>query len=962
MAAYSSTQSGNFNSAATWGGSGWPDTNTDTFTVNAGHTVTYNLTTPLNEGLGSSVVNSGGTFIMDNNTAIRFNGAGTYHFAVSGNFIVRPGCKTLLKGTTSSERIYDIRPLSFVPTTATGTSGQNTITVASNVTQIIVGNKVSGTGIAAGAYVTNISGNVLTLSKNNTGTVSGNLTVGNYVEIIGSEGMPITTVATAVTTSNHQQGFIVAADATNFVVGDWIAVYTRNPTDATVDRNDEGFIVHDKSSNTIYIREFVGPTTTISSASGNTITVANAKIFRTWQKLIFGTGANRNILGITGINYDTNVITLSANVTGTVTGLSVYTTGPLQLKTVGDKIRKVATTVSVQSVSTATTITLSSVAGLSVGDEVIIDALWNVTATSYTDELPEKRNITAINGNVITLNQSLGYIAFVGAFVTRVTRDIKFISDYETTLVLTAAQSFAVGDVITQAFSGASAVVKTATTSSTSVIVHDIFGQFVTGTANSPFISRNGTLLAGNVSLTTVTLSTTQGHSGFGFARNATFTTNQLPVLYFRDVQVDTFSNVNATSSRLWVRGFWSSHENTFGGVSFEGITYCKPNQTDTFNYQDNSIFINRYLHDFEVKCCVIWNSVNGIVFNEGYDLRNGAAFNNIVSRAETTGLAIQHMDNANASFNSAGGGAYEFAFNYLHRMDDRALVVEVVRTPGRGIHHNWTNVSQFRAVDIGITYTQAMLYQNRFEAYFEPIAALGSNEHNLIYNEWVPANSLFDFYRETGFQQNNHSVTFTSSVVSMEHNYEHDAVTVYIPGGVRVWDNTEQAWRTFFDDDAGVADTGLSEVYYVPPNAVLKAKGIIKLAPDFGTTPPKLEIRGTMDRAYAGTNGSFSGDQPFRGYVVSQNFDPTNTSEYQTVELEFTSKPWGRTVTVGVINQASASNSFIGWWEKPIEIEYSILPSQPFLDTGINNFSSKIYTTDNQAIKKVRIAGGRLI
>ena len=962
MAAYSSTQSGNFDSAATWGGSGFPSANTDTFTVNAGHTVTYNITTPLNEGLGSSVVNSGGTFIMDNNTVIRFNGAATYHFAVSGNFIVRPGCKTLLKGTTSSERIYDIRPLSFVPTTATGTSGQNTITVASNVARIIVGNKVSGTGIAAGSYVTNIAGNVLTLSKNNTGTVSGNLTVGNYVEIIGSEGMPITTVASAVTTSNHQQGFVVAADATNFVVGDWIAVYTRGTTDALVDRNDEGFIIHDKDSNTIYIREFVGPTTTISSASSNTITVANAKIFRTWQRLIFGTGANRNILGITGINYDTNVITLSANVTGTVTGLPVYTTGPLQLKAVGDKIRKVATTVSVQAVSTATTITLSSVAGFNVGDEVIIDALWNVAATSYTDELPNKRNITAINGNVITLNQSLGYIAFVSAFVTRVTRDIKFIGDYETTLVLTAAQSFAVGDVITQAFSGARAVVKTATTSSTSVIVHDIFGQFVTGTANSPFISRNGTLLAGNVSLTTVTLSTTQGHSGFGFARNATFTANQLPVLYFRDVQVGTFSNANSTSSRLWVRGFWSSHENTFGGVEFEGITYCKPNQTDNFNHHDNAIFINRYLHDFEIRCCVVWNSVVGIRFNEGYDLRNGSAFNNIISRSETGGLYIDHMANSGAGFNQPAGAAAEFAFNYMHRIDDVGLYIATVRAPGRGVHHNWVNVTQLRAFQAGLTYTQAIIYQNRFQSYFEPAYPEASNEHNLIYNEWMPAYRLFEFSRDNNYHLHNQSVTFTNSLVSLEHNYEIDAVTVYILNGMRVWDNAEQAWRTSFDDDAGAIDTGLAEVYYIPANAVLKVKGTIKLAPDFGTTPPKLEIRGTMDRFHAGTNGSFSGDQPFRGYVTSANFDAANKSTYQTVELTFDPKPWGRTVTVGVINRASASNSFRGWWEKPIEVDYSILPAQQFIDTGINNFSSKIYTTDNEAIKKIRIAGGRLI
>ena len=962
MAAYTSTQSGNFNDAATWGGSGFPNANTDTFTIAAGHTVTYNLTTPLNEGLGSSVVNSGGTFIMDNNTVIRFNGASTYHFACSGNFIKKPGAKTLLKGTTAAERIYDIRPSSFVPTTATGTSGQNTITVASNVAQIIVGNKVSGTGIAAGSFVTAINGNVLTLSKNNTGTVSGNLTVGNYVEIIGSEGMPITTVATAVTTAQHQQGFIVAADATNFVAGDWIAVYTRGTTDALVDRNDEGFIIHDKSGNTIYIREFVGPTTTISSASSNTITVANAKIFRTWQKLIFGTGANRNILGITNIDYDTNVITLSASVTGTVTGLPVYTTGPLQLKAVGDKIRKVATTVSVQAASNATQITLSSVAGLSVGDEIIVDALWSTTATSYTDELPNKRNITAINGNVITINQSMNHISFVGAFVTRVTRDIKFISDYETTLTLSSAQSFAIGDEITQAFSGAKAVVKAATSSSTTVLVHDIFGQFITGTANSPFISKNGTLLSGNVSLTAVAISTTQGHSGFGFARNGAFTTNRLPVLYFRDVEVGTFSNRSTTSSRLWVRGFWSSHENTFGGVEFEGITYCKPNQADTFNYRDNGIFINRYLHDFEVKCCVIWNSINGLRFNDGRDLRNGSAFNNIISRSENIGLFIENMSSAGAGFNQPAGAAAEFAFNYMHRIDDIGILITNVRAPGRGIHHNWVNVTQLRAFQAGLTYTQAILYQNRFQSYFEPAYPEASNEHNLIYNEWIPANSLFDFTRDANYHLHNQSVTFTNAIVSLEHNYEIDAVTIFIPNGMRVWDNAEQAWRTSFDDDTGTVDTGLAEVYYIPANAVLKAKGTIKLAPDFGTTPPKLEIRGSIDRFHAGTNGSFSGDQPLRGYVASANFDAANKSSYQTAELTFDPKPWGRTVTVGVINRASASNSFRGWWEKPVEVEYSFLPEQQLLDTGINKFSGRIRVADSAAIKKVRLNGGRLI
>ncbi|MCJ7802054.1 MAG: CBS domain-containing protein, partial [Candidatus Marinimicrobia bacterium] len=89
--------------------------------------------------------------------------------------------------------------------------------------------------------------------------------------------------------------------------------------------------------------------------------------------------------------------------------------------------------------------------------------------TSYTDEFPEKRNITAIVGNTVTLNAPRGYTAFVNAFVVRATRDIKIISDYERTLTLSTAQSFAVGDVITQAYSRARGVVEASTTNSTTV-------------------------------------------------------------------------------------------------------------------------------------------------------------------------------------------------------------------------------------------------------------------------------------------------------------------------------------------------------------------------------------------------------------------------------------------------------------------------------------------------------------
>jgi hypothetical protein len=57
-------------------------------------------------------------------------------------------------------------------TSISGTSGQNTITVGS-INNLFVGQPVNGTGIASGALISDISNNTVTLSKNNTGAVSG---------------------------------------------------------------------------------------------------------------------------------------------------------------------------------------------------------------------------------------------------------------------------------------------------------------------------------------------------------------------------------------------------------------------------------------------------------------------------------------------------------------------------------------------------------------------------------------------------------------------------------------------------------------------------------------------------------------------------------------------------------------------------------------------------------------------
>ena len=62
-------------------------------------------------------------------------------------------------------------------TTATGTSGSSQIIVA-DATDMVTGMRVTGTGIAAEATITVISGTTLTLSFANTAAVTGNITFG----------------------------------------------------------------------------------------------------------------------------------------------------------------------------------------------------------------------------------------------------------------------------------------------------------------------------------------------------------------------------------------------------------------------------------------------------------------------------------------------------------------------------------------------------------------------------------------------------------------------------------------------------------------------------------------------------------------------------------------------------------------------------------------------------------------
>jgi len=366
MAIITSAQSGNFNATSTWVGGVVPVDN-DSFIINTGHTVTYNVATPVTNGFDDSDIYGILQTQLATSTVLRMNGrlrvrtAGTYH--------ARAGHTLQFRGTAASSHILY----------GTASTGANVI-------------------------------------------------------MEGSDGMPTTTLASGV---NERATSFVFTSATNFAVGEWFAVYNNTTAQAgnagATTIRDEGFWIHDIDGNTVYFRQFVGPEATIVSASGTSLVVNNSKVFRVGQIIIFGTGVNRNIHTINAIQYSSHTLTLSASVTGSVTGLTVYETGSDKIHATGDKIRKCATVTTTSSLAAATTITVANANMFVAGNDIWIEARSEAGGTTdyaddaYGNETPGpryKHTISSVAGNVITLTAAIGYNVVSGALVNRLTRDV----------------------------------------------------------------------------------------------------------------------------------------------------------------------------------------------------------------------------------------------------------------------------------------------------------------------------------------------------------------------------------------------------------------------------------------------------------------------------------------------------------------------------------------------------------
>ena len=371
MAALTSSQSGNWSSSSTWGGSTPADG--DTFTITAGHTVTIDsgIATPTNgwgditvRGILQSQANATMTFRLNGRLTVR--GGGTFH--------ARAGLTVQVKGATGDTHGIQVDNEAGADLIIEGSDGMPSTTTTSALA---------------------INDSYLPVSS------ASDFAIGEQIAIYD------------ITTS--------------YSGTDWA-----QPIESF---HDEGFWIHDISGNNIYVRHYVSPEATITKTSGNNaVFVDNAKVFRVNQRVIFNTGSDRNFLTISDINYNRNKITFSTNLTNknNQTGETIYLGGLEKSHATGSKVRKVCTLTTAETSSTGTTISVLDSSMFAVGDDIYIERVSEADGTTDTQGYWSSNHkhtlhtISSISGNNITVNAAIDYTVKPNVRVVRLTRDVKF--------------------------------------------------------------------------------------------------------------------------------------------------------------------------------------------------------------------------------------------------------------------------------------------------------------------------------------------------------------------------------------------------------------------------------------------------------------------------------------------------------------------------------------------------------
>jgi hypothetical protein len=370
MATYTSTQSGDWDQASTWGGGGVPSATGDIANIADGHTVTYDQA--ISNQLGDVNINTGG--ILVHVARMELNGRMT----INGTLHQKPGSKILFAGNDNQTH---------------GLWMENN----TNAHYIAQGSDGMPTTLSNGA--TDIGATVLTVDD------ATYFAVGEWIAIYNLDN---TSTAGDYDHSRYADEGVWIHDKNG---NDIYFKQFVGPDDVTLTETAES------------------STTTITVSNAKVFRVGDRIIFGTGNTnrnvcRIKTIDYKNNVMGLMNL-ADTNDYTVAGS---NASGTYVYKTGFTKPHRDNSRVRKCATVTTAASTSTDTTITLAQDEKFEAGDIIVIECHLQVagSTSNRTWNSYETRHIVqSRSSNTLTLTAAIGYNVPVGSLVTRLTRDIE---------------------------------------------------------------------------------------------------------------------------------------------------------------------------------------------------------------------------------------------------------------------------------------------------------------------------------------------------------------------------------------------------------------------------------------------------------------------------------------------------------------------------------------------------------
>jgi hypothetical protein len=409
MAAYTSTQNGNFNSAATWGGGGFPNANGDTFTITNGHTVTYNISGTISDGFGDS--NIYGHLVHSTDvptegvTELKMNG--NLNVRTNGLYEMVDNSVLVFKGDNSDDHGLNVRAEAGASFLATGTSPT-------------LETRLSSSGDVGDAYFGVDS--------------STNFQTGDWCSI-HYRYHELKNRASWIANTGYPTGPL-SGDGVNQSRSSWESSdQGHNESSRSL---DEGFIVHEVAYNKLYPRCLIGPEATIVNARPDSVIVSDSRVFRVGQKVVFGHSSRGgiNCLEISNINNNRNIIFFTSNITSPASqiGETIYLGGAISHHYAKSVVRRVASMVASHASKDATSITINDASDYSVGDEFYVDHIKTDDET-FDQLFPNDNNnwyldtnkrhlISNKSGNTLTFSPALPHAVAANTFLYKANRKI----------------------------------------------------------------------------------------------------------------------------------------------------------------------------------------------------------------------------------------------------------------------------------------------------------------------------------------------------------------------------------------------------------------------------------------------------------------------------------------------------------------------------------------------------------